>query len=212
MSTSESPKQVEQRAWRSTLDDGIYDMLFGMILLTLAWASALQAAGINGLYGFLPVLVLPLIFWLGKHFITNPRLGMVKFGPKRKTRRLLFLVICAAFIFMSLPLLLAMSPGEFGGLSERVGFPITLGLVAAPVVATAAYALDCPRMFIYAALLFAAIPHAGFLYVYIGRPLNSLISFGVPGIIILGYGIMLLVQFVKKYPLPSSEVRNASQQ
>ncbi len=211
MRTPDSLKAVERRAYRSTFNDGIYDIFFGIAFLILGWIPVLRNIGIPGNYEYLPFLVLPLILWLGKRYITIPRLGAVEFGPKRKTRRLLFLVVCAAFFFMTLPLLLMPAFQDFGaGLSENVGLPMTVGMVAGPLVMIAAYFLDCPRIYIYAALLFFGIPHSGFLYDFVGIPLNSLISFGLPGAAILIYGLTLLVNFMKKYPGPTSEANHAN--
>lgn len=210
MKATDSLKQIERRAYRSTFEDGIYDIFFGLGFLMLGWIPVLRNLGVSRYYEYLPFLTLPLILWLGKRYITIPRLGAVEFGPKRKTRRKLFLVVCAAFFFLTLPLLLMPPFQTFGAhLSENVGLLLTVGMVAGPVVMAAAYFLDCPRMYIYAALLFFALPHSGFLYDFVGSPLNSLISMGLPGAAILIYGLTLLRNFMRKYPATTPEVNHA---
>jgi len=74
----------------------------------------------------------------------------------------------------------------------------------------AIFAVDCPRLYIYAALLAATVAESEFLTSYVGTPFNALISFGIPGTAIIIYGISLLITFIKKYPLPAQEVPHVS--
>jgi hypothetical protein len=211
MEKTESLKEIERRAYRSTFADGIYDMFFGVVFLILAWIPVLESIGIPSLYGYLFGLIPLLMAWLGKRYVTVPRLGAVEFGAKRRSRRLLFLLVCAALFFLTMPLLLMTSAAGFGGsLADNVGLPMGVGLVVAPLILVAAYFLDYPRMYIYAVIIFFSIPHSGFLYDYVSIPFNSLISFGIPGLAILVYGISLLVRFMKRYPKPTQEVAHVS--
>jgi len=210
MKPTDSLKQIERRAYRSTFEDGIYDIVFGIGFLYLGWIRVLRIFDIPRNYEYLPLLILPVILWLGKRFVTIPRLGAVEFGSKRKARRLLFLVACAGFFFLTLPLLYMPQFQNFGvDPSANVGLPMAVGLVAGPLVIALAYFLDCPRMYIYAALLFFALPHSGFLHRVVGSPLNTLITMGLPGFVILIYGLTLLFNFMKKYPRPAAEVNHA---
>jgi hypothetical protein len=211
MEKTESLREIERRAYRSTFADGIYDMFFGVLFLILAWIPVLESIGIPSMYGYLFGLIPLLMAWLGKRYVTIPRLGAVEFGAKRRSRRLLFLLVCAAFFFLTMPLLLMPSVAGFGGsLAENVGLPMTVGLVVAPLILVAAYFLDYPRMYIYAVIIFFGIPHSGFLYDYVGKPLNTLISFGIPGLAVLLLGISLLFKFLKGYPKPTQEVAHVS--
>jgi len=211
MKTTDSLKEIERRAYRSTFDDGIYDMLFGMVFLILALIPVLESVGIPRFYGYLFGIIPVLFSWLGKRYITIPRLGAVEFGPKRRSTRLLFLLICAAFFFLTLPLLFMTTAEGFGGsLAENSGIPLIVGMVVAPLIVVAAYFLDYPRMYIYALVLSFGIPHSGFLYDFVGKPFNSLITFGIPAAAILVFGLTLLFRFMRKYPKPTSEVPDVS--
>jgi hypothetical protein len=212
MKVTDSLKEIERRAYRSTFEDGIYDILFGMLFLILALIPVLGAFGIPVWCGYLFGIIPAVFAWFGKRHITIPRLGAVEFGKRRRSRRLLFLMICAGFFFLTLPLLLMISAKGFGGgLAENSGIPLAVGMVVAPLVIVAAYFLDYPRMYIYAAVLFFGIPHAKFLYPYLGKPFNSLITFGIPAAAILVFGLTLLSRFVRKYPKTIQEGVNVSQ-
>jgi hypothetical protein len=206
MSTVDSLREIERRAYRSTFEDGIYDIVWGMLFLILAWIPVFESAGIPRYYGYAFLLILAPIPWLGKRFITIPRLGAVEFGEKRKSRRQYTVLIGIGAIILILPLLIIMSAQGFpGGLTWR-----TAGLIAAPVVAIAVYFMDYPRMYIYAAALLFSILESEMLISYVGTPLNFFISFAIPGVAILVFGLKLLVSFMKKYPKPTQEASHVS--
>jgi hypothetical protein len=134
-------------------------------------------------------------------------MGAVEFGSKRKARKVWLLLACGAFFFMTLPLIYDMAQGGLGGiLTGNSAIPAVVGLIVAPMIVIAAYFLDCTRMYLYAALFMFAIPHSDFMYDYVGRPANALMTFGVAGLLILIYGSVLLSDFIRKYPLPATEV------
>lgn len=212
MKTLDSLKAIERRAYRSTFEDGIYDIFFGAAFMILASIPAFKYAGIPAVFGYLAGVLLILIVVLGKRQITIPRLGMVEFGPERKSRKFWLLLACLAFLFLTSPLLFMMPGDGFGGgMAERVGLPLMLGFVAGPILVIIAYFLDYPRLYIYTAILFVGIPHSSLLFDYIGRPLNSILSFGLPGVLILGYGLTLLSRFMAKYPKVAQELNHAGQ-
>jgi len=210
MKTKVSLKEIEKQAYRSTFEDGIYDIIFGILFLIIASIPVLEYFKIPGSYAYILGLIPILTLRLGKRNITIPRLGIVKFGEKRKSRRRHFLIISAAVLFLMLPVLM---------ITLAKGFPIKLHgdpaispivlMTIAPFLAIAAYLLDYPRMFIYVLVLFGVVLNADFMFQYVGDPFNSVISFGFAGVVILFYGISLLSKFLKKYPKPNSEVPHA---
>lgn len=201
MDSATSLKSIERKAYRSTFEDGIYDILFGMIFLIPAIIAVLESVGVSRFYGYLLFLV-PLVFSpLGKRFITTPRLGAVEFGQKRKSRRRVLLVVCAGIAVLMLPvILMALAEGISGGNSW-----LLVALFGIPVFAVGVYIMDFPRLYVYAALLIFAVLESEYLLKYIDPPYNSLISFGIPGAVILPIGISLLFRFMKKYRKPEPE-------
>jgi hypothetical protein len=207
MKTIDSLKEIERRAYRSTFDDGIYDIQFGLLLLILAWIPTLETVGISRFVGYaLLILSVILIPWLGKRYITIPRMGAVEFGPKRKSRKLLLLWIGIGVVLLTLPVMIMIVGQDVSG---RLGWPM-IAMFVAPVLSIAVCFLDLPRLYIYAALLIACVVEAEFLLEHVGSPLNALISFGIPGGIISAIGILLLLTFVRKYPKPTPEVSHVN--
>lgn len=206
MNTTESLKQLERRAYRSTFEDGIYDIQFGLIFLILSSISLLASAGISRFAAY-TLFIIPILLPLaGKRLITIPRMGAVEFGEKRKSKRRVALVIAAAVLLLMLPLIIAIA-GK--GVSGIVGWQL-VALLALPVLAVGVYAMDFPRLWIYAALLIAGIAESEFLITRIGRPYNDLVAFGLPGVVIVSIGLNLLVRFVQKYPRSRPEANHAA--
>jgi hypothetical protein len=212
METKETLIEIEKRAYRSTFDDGLYDILFGILFMIFAFIPVMKSAGIPEIYGFLIGAVMIIIPVLGKKNITIPRLGAVEFGEKRKARRNKLIIICLAIMFLMLPLQILMFTGNLLGKSNN-GFSILLfaGFVVAPLLATLGYIFDYSRLYIYAIVLSVGIPHSEIMTNIVGEPLNQIITFGIPGAFILVYGLNLLSEFMKKYPKPTAEANHVSQ-
>ena len=210
MKRPDSLKEIERRAYRSTFDDGIYDIAFGFAFLILAWISSLDYVSIPRIYGYALLLLLPVAAVLCKRYISPPRLGAVEFGIRRRSKKRFLIVISIAILFLQMPLLMMFAKtstlGLVGGSLIAPAQPI---MIIAPLLVLGAYLIDYPRMYIYAAILFFVIPHAAFMNRFVDYPLNCLISLGIPGLVILVYGVVLLSQFMKKYPLPTPEVNHA---
>lgn len=206
MDTRESLKDVEQRAYRSTFQDGLTDIAWACLFLIFAWIPVLEAIGISRFYGYPFVLVPALIVWLGKRYITVPRLGVVEFGSVRKTHRRYTAIIGIIALLLMLPLIIMM----FTGRTPARPAWMTIGLIAAPAVAIGVVLLRFSRMYVYAMLFLFGIVASEFLRAYVDPPYGSLVAFGIPGLIIAVYGFYLLFGFLKTYPGPGSEAPRVS--
>lgn len=201
MMTSVSLKEIERRAYRSTFEDGLYDLGFGFVFLILGWLPVLELTEIPRYYGYLLFLIPAALIPIGKRCITVPRLGSVAFGPERKHRRKLVMVAVGVVLILMLPLvLMLLAQGGFGGRGW-----MTLAIIAAPLVGLAMVAVDFPRFYLYVALLLAAVVQTEFLLPLLGSPLNGILSFGLPGIAIFLFGGSLLVRFISVHPVQTAE-------
>ncbi|MFH2055172.1 MAG: hypothetical protein ABIJ61_04375 [bacterium] len=207
MKATESLKSIERRAYRSTFKDGVYDIAMGLVFLILAWIPTLESLGVSRFLAY-ALLIVPAGFALAaKRSLAVLRLGVVEFGPRRKTRRLWYLAIGGVVLILTLPLMIMIAAR--GIPAERLW--LMIAAFAAPLVAIAVLALEFPRFFLYIALLFAGVVEAEFLLEYLGAPLNSIVSFGVPGLAILLIGISLLVKFLRDYPKQTGEATDVVQ-
>jgi hypothetical protein len=194
--TGTSLKEIERRAYRSTFSDGVYDIQFGLIFLIFALIAVFEVNGISRFVGYALLLLALVIPWLGKRYITIPRMGQVEFGRKRKKRKLIVWIAAAVVAVLILPLaIMIIKENQWSAIGWRL-----VAMIVAPLFVLAVYTTDFPRLYLYAALLFFGLVSAEFLHSLVGIPLNAVISFGVPGVVITGGGIALLVKFIKTHP------------
>ena len=85
MSHTINLKELERKAFRSTFQDGLWDMYLGFLLLTMGMGPVLPSLNKSVMWTLVILLMLSVLawlaFWAGKKFITTPRMGLVKFGP-----------------------------------------------------------------------------------------------------------------------------------
>ena len=205
-------KSLEKKVYRSFFEDGFWDIFIGMLLLGfgLTWTriffdifEPLDIMLISIIWNTITFL----IYYLGKKFITIPRIGIVKFGQKRKARQKklkIFLLInvlfgCVVFILTFFGLLDFLAMG--GSLT-----PLLIGLIAYTFPFTIiAYFLEFNRLYIYALMGGFSFFLSDIIYSILGSPLDSIIGFGVPGGIIVVIGLIFFIKFLLKYPKPKKD-------
>jgi hypothetical protein len=159
---------------------------------------------------FVPLIFIGIgltFFLSSKKFITKPRLGVVKFGFKRKGRKLKTLIILS----INLILLLVLYIIRFTNPELRLEFPgyldgLILGLlfITAPVC-FAAYFIQYPRFYLYGILVGISFFLSDIFSIFILEPFDTLIVFSLISGVIIIIGIVLLIKFLQKYPLPKEE-------
>lgn len=198
---------LEKRAWRSAFQDGIWDLYFGWLFLGLGIAPFGDNFGLPGDVGSMIIIlcwniIAVLFLILGKKFITNPRIGFVKFGAKRKKmkKRLLgFLVfnMILVFLFLFVNISGFFDALNIGGLTE----PLVVGLLLITVpLSILAYFLEYHRLYIYAIVFGLGFFISELLYPLVGSPLDLFLSQGLVGIAVFSIGLVYLTQFLRKYP------------
>ena len=81
-------REIEKRAFRSFHGDGLVDMMIGIVFLLWASGPLLENLNLPRALIQTPLMVfLPIALIIAKKKITIPRLGTVKFGPRRKLLR-----------------------------------------------------------------------------------------------------------------------------
>jgi hypothetical protein len=201
-------KKIEKQAYRFTFKDGLYDIAYGTLLVSFAIAPVLREI----IYlGYIPFMVLPapLILILGKRYITIPRIGIAKFSLNRaKNKRKIRLLTAILFPLSLLTVILT----AYGIFNVQIGgyiVPLAAGIFALILLSSVAYIIDYPHFYLYAISIGLGIPLAELLEPITGEPLDYILSFGISGILILTYGVITVIKFVKQYPKPIQELSNA---
>lgn len=192
MSTELNLKDLERKAFRSFYRDGIWDIYFGACMLVLyltSFMGGIESKQVKyGLTLLLFVLASAFLI-LGKKFITAPRLGRVKFGPKRTRRgwimvgiNLVSLIVLAGGIYLF---------SRQNGMDlqlEELWVPIGLGVWITFITGLMAFFLDFDRLYIYA-VLYGGTFTAVLL-------LDTPILFLITSLVILLPGLFFFIRFL----------------
>jgi hypothetical protein len=202
-------KEIEKRSYRAYFQTGLYDVAFGALILSFAIAPILR--DVLGLF-YIPFVIIPasLIIMLGLKYLIVPRVGIVKFGEKRKTakKKMMIITVLSTTTLTSLLILTAAGvfPGFIGETLSGFMFMFIIGIIVIILMGVIAYIMDFKNMLYYGLAIGIGIPTAEFLHGVVGFPLDSLITFGTLGSLLLIYGLVNLSCFLKKYPLPKEEM------
>ena len=214
MSHTINLKELERKAFRSTFQDGLWDMYLGFLLLIMGMGPVLPALNKSVVWTLVILLMLSVLawlaFWAGKKFITTPRMGLVRFGPQRKaklkkTRAVLFLSALLGVITL---VLRAMWNIEW---AARIPVPAYIWAVQAIVVfGLGAYFLDVSRFYAYGVLYAIPVPVGIVLLQNTGLPGFMFLPFGVSGVVMVLIGAVLFIRFLREYPLPAVEASDGN--
>jgi hypothetical protein len=190
-------RQLEKKAWTSYHQDGLVDLFLGLLLV----AGFVAYTGWLGRVGG-PILQLSCAFFLiaAKKWITVPRMGIVKFGPERRARKKKTALIASIAVLATVGLLVLTLTGRVGWIRQNhVAFSILLGVGVWLVFIVMAYMQDFTRLYAIGALFAAAITASELL--------DSSLPLLIAGATAFTSGLVQLVRFLRRYPLPT----NASQ-
>jgi hypothetical protein len=213
MSAQMKLNEIEKRAFRSTYQDGLWDIYYGLIVLCMAFFLYYPESGYsfrNILLGMLSFLAAYGLFFAGKKWITAPRLGQVVFGEVRKRKRKTMGIVMGVLIALQAALVVVTATGwlnpAFGAklnqfLGENNSTLLAVASVAMLMVGSGMLVMvhftDFSRGYYIAVLMALAV----FLMILFNRPLYPILI----GVVIIVPGVVLLIRFLKRYPIPRSE-------
>jgi hypothetical protein len=216
MSHSLDLKELERRAFRSVFQDGLWDIYLGLILLAMAVSVGLNDFGVAegwqtaGLIGV--ELLAMAVLWAGKHFLTLPRMGQVRFGEQRRKRITLLRLLLGLSVLLGLAawLIFAAPASHPTSWMRSPYFIAALWLVNIGVLAGfGAYLLDYERLLWIGALFAISVPLNELLNT-IGLGNLGYLAFGLPAMIILIMGGIHLACFLREHPIPDQASDHAS--
>jgi hypothetical protein len=147
------------------------------------------------------------LFWAGKKYITLPRMGQVRFGPVRQQRKktmaiILGIIVLIQVLFVGLTAIGRYYPQVGGSLfggndAELIVVAAISSLFVGVPMLLIAYMNDFPRGYYIVVMMSLAV----FLMILTNQPLYP----AVLGILIIIPGVVLMINFLKKYPLHQQE-------
>ena len=207
MTQKNSLREIEKKTYMSYHQDGlldifigIYVLLFGIGILLLTMTDFSTWFIIPAIF---PAIMIPI--WLSaKKRITMPRIGYVKFGVRGANKMMaLFLGLMVAGLGVFMVFGLGASMGEGWALILRDFFisnsMIIIGIGALTISSLFAYTMGLKRLYGYGLLIFVLF----FTGYFITIPFEYLLV--TIGFVIVVSGFVLLMRFIRKYPLPQGD-------
>jgi hypothetical protein len=204
MATDMDFRQIERKAWMSFFEDGLLDVFMGLNLLAVGipgllpsfFASELRQ---NAAYVALMVPAL-FVYWLGKRFITMPRIGRARFGPTRKSKQRKTAVLYSISVLAGLIVFLVFqmwTTGPSQGTPWSAPAVIALGIGAwmLLILGLASYFMDFTRGYVVAALY--ALAFSGTIL------LHNPIMLITAGAVATLMGLIVFVRFLRRYRKPA---------
>ena len=183
------------------------DIYFGILIASFGPSISLTEilpVPLNVLLGPLMIGFGLAFFMLSKKFLIKPRIGVVKFGRKRKVgKRRTMVVLLINIVILLILFLLKVS--DIGG-SFSLPFLLEGYLFLTVPLCFVAYFLKFSRLYIYGFLLGSGFFLADISSFIIPIPYNFLFTYLMLGGIIVIIGITYLIRFLRKYQLPQEEI------
>lgn len=187
--------ELERRAYRTVVDDGLLDLAFGIFLLSFWVSELLPFDGFPGI-----AFLLTVYGWAAlRRTIVEPRAGTVRLSATRKARvkrakrwmvLLIGLPVAAVFIWV---VLLSSAKQPLGGYGSLV-----IAGIFALALAVGGWMLELLRFWLYAAVLLAA----GLWATLVSEPFERF-QFVATGAVAVVSGALVLARFLRRYPPPS---------
>ena len=201
-------KSIEETAYRTFIHDGIWDMFWGLCLLIAAVNKLFYTSGMERHWVLkLGIIWLIPLFFLGRIFITNPRLGKVKFGPERKKRKIKALIVAVlAQVLFGILFFLAVFSSPDRDTVLNLFTPLVEFLVLVLVFSLIGYFIAYNRFYLVGLSLGLAWPMSIMINKTVSAPYLGVYILGIAGTFITITGIVNLVRFLKRYPKQKNPV------
>jgi len=188
--------ELERRAYRAVVDDGLLDILLGIMLLGFGLVTTTDV-------DYLPAVILVIAFPLWRRLrstLIEPRIGHVGLHAsrmskirrgKRKAMALFFLLTIALIAFILLK-------GSLGSQSMDLRSIIVAVVLGIPIAA-GGFLLEMKRWVAYALLMLAAG-----IFEHVNGLANATGLF-LSGSAVVASGLFLLARFLYRHPVPPNE-------
>ena len=187
------PGKIRRRVYMSYFQDGLWDILLGLFLLSWGFTVLFDLS-------WLPGVAFICLFWLVlgiKRKITYPRTGYSR--PVEQRKQMMRLIVAGVVILLFGVLLFFMA--FTGGAPEFLYkyFELIFGVILAVVIALIGFWWSVFRWYGYAGLILVMA------VINQWTVLSFSMSFILPGAAVLIYGVYILTRFIRNNPVIKEE-------
>jgi hypothetical protein len=204
-------RQVQRRVFQLiTFEDGLWDLLLGITFMFLAiYPVTRELLGPEwNLVLFLSLLALVVVGQLVlRHFVSRPRIGYAQSRRSPKMRLLVIFTFVMVLITFGLVILTLLSPGSGATSSEPIEVStersytveLIVLLVMGGVFSAMGYLFGVTRLYFYGWML--GFANLAFVYMEHNAGWTFALPMAIAAGIIMFIGFVLLVRFLRKYPV-----------
>ncbi|MEA1893590.1 MAG: hypothetical protein U9N36_00020 [Euryarchaeota archaeon] len=199
-------KELEKKAYRDSQQDGLMEVMMGVILMTF---GGFFYSPIFAFYILLIVFSGKIVEFVRRRY-TYPRIGVVKFREKNPKNALTGVFLFELAVIVIIFTLIYIS-GDVTNYYSWVNWaPLFFGMILVGPFTHAASKSGSVRYYGYAIL--SVILGIFFSLIEFGSGCTGLILYLiiVGGFLVLG-GLVIFIRFLRKYPLPETGVRDGSE-
>jgi hypothetical protein len=202
MDTKSFLSSIENRAYRTFYKDGLMDMFFGLLLIGVGYNVLRLRMGMDTstLITITVILLIP-AFLLSRIYITRPRLGYVKFGEKRKKRKVLALLTAIIIqLFFGFLLWTSFTGRINDQILQKLINPYTEFILLVIVFSLIGYLIDYNRFYLIGFAVGTGLCLSDTFENMTTAMLTAILGFGIAGIFLTVSGLLLFIHFLREYP------------
>lgn len=189
-------KKLERDTAAVIFKSGIVEIGIGQILLVSAFAMYF-----DDIRYYIDVLfIVPVLFiMLGKKYVVQPRMGVVKLSRRREKRNMRVMIVITILLVLLVLLTIFRASVVVEELIDPRGFITGLIFV---ICFTTAHVLEFRRMYAYAFIIAGAFYLSEVIREESSLKFDNSVSYFMAGAVLIVIGIVYLIRFLQKYPIP----------
>ncbi|MEA1886955.1 MAG: hypothetical protein U9N72_07085 [Bacteroidota bacterium] len=195
-------KTLESKTYRILYRDGIFDLAMGSMLIIYSINMYLHINNIDTPF-IIRILLVPIVLVLAmvKIFITQKRIGYVKFRRSRNRKRLMSFIIATAALVLTTIIYILAASGKIESEQKNTWLSLLIEFVfLLSVFFLMAYFTDYYKFYIIGLAMGFGGPVSKYLEPYPGTRYFGLAVVFTVGSFLLASGIIMLITFLNQFP------------
>ncbi|NHJ87428.1 MAG: hypothetical protein FK734_18340 [Asgard group archaeon] len=202
MESNHDLDKLEKKTASVIFQDGIFDMTLGLVLVAFGIASLLYnylPDPWDSLFGFLLYIVIAIPLFLIQFLVTKPRLGIVKFGAKRKKINFVIIAVGVVLLLSNIVVFILIFTNILQFTGNVYLMAVIFGLIPLTVFTLMAYFMSFKRLYLIGTIFSISFTMKEILTIQDFNLIGNILFLSL-GVIIIVIGLVCLIRFLKKYP------------